>query len=186
MTKITARTESFKLTEELFKITDQKIIVEIGSIRDESYRHKCGDGHSTLLWQRISNEVYSVDVDEAATEITERLTDENVNVINQDGIEFLRNFDKKIDLLYLDGWDCGTDQCKENHLEAYRTARPKMSEKSLILIDDCMCKYNFLKPSLLVAMAAAEGKGELVVPEAIKDGFVVERIGYQVLLSKGI
>ena len=30
-----------------------------------------------------------------------------------------KNFDKKIDLLFLDGWDKGTDQYAERHLEAF-------------------------------------------------------------------
>ena len=42
----------------------------------------------------------------------------------------------KIDVLYLDGWDKGTPNYAENHLQAFLVARDKLSDLHLVLIDD--------------------------------------------------
>ena len=53
-----------------------------------------------------------------------------------DGIEFLKTCPFKIDILFLDGWDKGTPDYAEQHLEAFKSSTDKLSDTHLILIDD--------------------------------------------------
>jgi len=74
-------------------------IVEIGSIRDADGQQS--DGHSTLAWAESGLDVWSVDVDMRATHLTAGLLGDrypHVSCINGDGIRFLDNFTRKIDL----------------------------------------------------------------------------------------
>ena len=115
-------------TLELLEIIDAKVMVEIGSTRRELTRRCidyydnsmkleskdappcCQDGHSTYFWARTGIEVHTVDIDEHCItqieneykyHIQEPIPD-NLHIhIPQDGIEFLKNFSKKIDFLYL-------------------------------------------------------------------------------------
>ena len=62
---------------------------------------------------------------------------ENLHMhIPRDGIEFLSSFPSGIDLLFLDGWDVGTHEYAERHLEAYEVARDRLNTPNIILIDD--------------------------------------------------
>jgi hypothetical protein len=171
-----------KKTVELLKIIGGNVIVEIGSTRREltqnciSYHNDsmkleskdappcCQDGHSTYFWVREGFDVYTVDIDPMCKHqiensyqyhVKEPIPD-NLHIhIPQDGIEFLKNFDKKIDLLFLDGWDVGSDNFAEKHLEAFMAAKDKLSDIHLISIDDTDFdtdlggKDKFLTPYLL-------------------------------------
>ncbi len=157
-----------------------KTIVEIGSMR-EPMRHAlddfnavcCNDGHSTLHWAATGADVYTVDVNPAAAAILAAHTREfpNIHPSTGDGIAFLRGFAKPIDVLYLDAWDVirGTDYA-ERHLEAYRTAVPLLARSCLVQIDDTDILNG--------------GKGRLVIPEMIRDGFTLITWGRQAMLTR--
>lgn len=176
-----------KKTLELLKIMNAKIIVEIGSTRlslvpkcidyfNNSYNlksadapHCCQDGHSTHFWTTSNLEVHTVDIDPNCKINVENQyihhlkipVPENLNFhIPEDGISFLENFNKKIDLLFLDGWDVGTNNYAENHLEAYEAAKDKLAPIHLISIDDT----DFIPP--------ASGKDELLSPYLIEKGYI--------------
>jgi hypothetical protein len=165
---------------ELLGLLGSPNIVEIGCMRSEM-RHTleefnpvcCNDGHSTLFWASTGNPQWSVDIDEHACNTAAQGVKgrPNVRVICGDGIQFLKDFTYPIGLLYLDGWDVlpGTDYA-EKHLSAYREARDKLAGKSMILIDDT---------DLLMG-----GKGKLVVPAAIRDGYELIMIGRQSMLLR--
>jgi predicted O-methyltransferase YrrM len=157
---------------ELFQALGGRVIVEIGGIRAEGPSHAQTDGHSTLAWAANAERVISVDIEPRATELTRRLTREygNVTAVTQDGIEFLREFRGSIDLLYLDGWDAFLPESAERHLEAYRAARGKLHERSLILVDDTQDE--------------AQSKGRLLVPQAEQEGWQVVFRRYQTLLAR--
>ena len=63
--------------------------------------------------------------------------------------------DKEIDVLFLDGWDTGTHEYREKHLESFLVAKDKLADTHLILIDDTDFdiegegKDAFLSPYLL-------------------------------------
>jgi hypothetical protein len=89
-----------------------------------------------------------------------------------DGIEFLKNFDGKIDLLYLDGWDVGVNQYAEKHLEAFKAAEDKLADLHLISIDDT--DFN----------TEAGGKDKLLTPYLLDNGYVKILWGRQIVFAK--
>lgn len=149
-----------KTTIKIAKLLNLNTVVEIGSTRfavsekcveyynkdHESYLSPpcCCDGHSGFFFADAGFEVYSVDIDEHCKTQNQwsynnlgREFPSNLHLmIPKDGIEFLNEFDKTIDVLFLDGWDKGTPLYAEKHLEAYQAAEPKLSPVHLILIDD--------------------------------------------------
>lgn len=186
-------------TIELLKLINGKVVVEIGSTRRELTQNCieyydnsmtvetkdappcCQDGHSTHFWAREGFEVYTVDIDEhCRTELIKQYKyhiqepiPENLHIcIPQDGIEFLTNFDKKIDLLFLDGWDKGTELYSEKHLEAYMAAKDKLSDTHLISIDDT----DFNTPS--------GGKDRLLTPHLLENGYIKLIWGRQTIYVK--
>lgn len=155
-------------------------IVEIGCMRlpmnhslEEFDPVCCNDGHSTLFWAATGKPVWSVDIDKNACYLAAGYVQHypNAKVVCGDGIKFLAKFTQPIGLLYLDGWDVipGTDYA-EKHLLAYQTARPRLAATSMILIDDT---------DLLMG-----GKGRLVLPAAIRDGYELMILGRQTMLLR--
>ena len=147
-------------TIKIANILNLKTVVEIGSTRfsvtkgcvdyfdnsTDAYLSPpcCCDGHATYFWARAGFETHSVDISENCinginwcyTNLNEEKPN-NLHVhIPMDGIEFLKTCPFKIDILFLDGWDKGTPEYAEQHLEAFKSSKDKLSDTHLILIDD--------------------------------------------------
>ena len=142
----------------------------------------CCDGHATYFWARAGFETHTVDVDSNCLRglewsygnLNEKKPD-NLHIhIPVDGIEFLQNFTKPIDVLYLDGWDKGTPNFAENHLNAYLAAQDKLSPIHMILIDDT----DYVTPD--------GGKDKLLSPFLIEKGYTVLFNGRQTLFINDI
>jgi hypothetical protein len=188
-------------TIELLKIIDAKVMVEIGSTRMEFTKRCieyfdnsmtleskdappcCQDGHSTYFWARSGIEVYSVDIDTHCTKMLENgykyhaqePMPENLHLhIPHDGIEFLKTFDKKIDFLFLDGWDKGSHQYAEKHLEAFMAAEDKLSELHIVSIDDT--DFN----------TQSAGKDKLLTPYLLNKGYIKILWGRQTVFIKNV
>lgn len=138
----------------------------------------CSDGHSTFFWVKYGFDVHTVDIDEncrrsiawSYSNIGEEQP-ENLHLhIPHDGISFLKNFENKIDILFLDGWDKGTPQYTEKHLEAFLSAQDKLSDVHLIIIDDT----DFITKD--------GGKDKLLTPYLIENGYVPLVNGRQTIL----
>jgi predicted O-linked N-acetylglucosamine transferase (SPINDLY family) len=95
---------------------------------------------------------------------------EHLIVVRRPLAEFLSGFDGRIDLLYLDGWPVGSPEYQQRHLEAYRLAREKFHERTIVLIGDTGRDRG--------------GKARLVLPEALEDGFQVLLWGKLTLLGR--
>jgi hypothetical protein len=153
---------------------------------DETHHPCCNDGHSSALWARTGAEFYTVDFSKECSDTTRRelarMKFNNATVINDDGIRFLQNFKKKIDLLYLDAWDVNLPDSAENHLKAYLAAIDKMQDKSVLLIDDT--DVELVGSSMVLTASCDGGKGRLVVPRAQQDGFKLIARGRQTLLAR--
>jgi len=151
-----------------------RTVVEVGSIRADDPNHRLGDGHATLHWVAHFGQVYSYDVDPCATRLTQELAGTRGNLVAQtrDGIDALQGETFAIDLLYLDGWDVGTDGYQEQHLAAFQAACPRLGERSLVLIDD--------------TEFAGHGKAGLVIPYAESVGWRWREVGKQILLWHGV
>lgn len=182
-----------KISIEIAKILKMKTVVEIGASR-YAVTQKClnyfdnitdvfisppccNDGHSTYFLTRAGFDVYSVDIDENVKTAIEwsfqNLKTEKPNNLHvsipKDGIEFLKEFENKIDFLYLDGWDKGTPEYAEKHLEAFISAKNKLSDVHLILIDDT----DFV--------TSLGGKDSLLSPYLLELGYVPLINGRQTL-----
>ena len=181
---------------EIFKKLDFKTIVEIGSTRHGSTKKCidyydnlpsvytapacCCDGHSTVFWTLNGFETYTVDIDEGCKKHLEwsfhdigTAIPSNLHVhIPQDGIEFLKNFTSKIDVLFLDGWDKGSSMYAEKHLEAWEAAKDKLSDINCVLIDDT----DFTTED--------GGKDALLTPVLIENGYIPLFNGRQSLYLK--
>jgi hypothetical protein len=169
-----------KTAAKIAKILNMKTVVEIGATRFalsqkclDYYNSEnidpfisppcCADGHGGIVWNIEGFDVYSCDIDPHTKtqaiwsfgNIGKEFPNNLHLHIPEDGIEFLKKFDKKIDVLFLDGWDTGTDQYREKHLECFEVVKEKLAETHLILIDDTdfdidgVGKDAFLSPKLL-------------------------------------
>jgi hypothetical protein len=156
-------------------------IVEIGSMRlplvhalNEFDPACCNDGHSTLHWAETGADVVTIDVDPGCAAVLApfKRSYPNLTVLTGDGIEFLRRFRGAIDVLYLDAWDVveGTGYA-EQHLLAYEIATPHLSPRCIVQIDDTDILNG--------------GKGRLLIPRLIRDGFDLVTWGRQAILSRG-
>jgi len=169
-------------------------VLEIGSSRQpinhniEDYSHICcNDGHSTALFANSGFELDTVDISENVTNISrEILKNFSVNTCTatcQDGIDYIKSYTKKIDLLYLDAWDVDLPESSEKHLEAYHCSKKIMNPNCLILIDDT--DVEFFNNELIMAIDLPGGKGRLVAKEALKEGYKIIFTGRQTLFKKG-
>jgi FkbM family methyltransferase len=155
---------------DLFKnYTNAKIILEIGSIRQKMNHNItdfnpscCNDGHSTYFWKNYTNaEVYTVDIDPHCKYIIDNDTRlKGVNSYSNDAFEFVKDFNKSIDLLFLDAWDVVPGSPYDvAHLNIYNELKLKLSDSCVILIDD--------------TDVGDGGKGKLIIPQLQKDGFTM-------------
>ena len=151
------------------KYTDGKTILEIGSSRSvmnhsiEKFNPACcNDGHATYFFKHYTSaRIFSVDIDPKCKKMIDsesRLS--GVNAITKCGFEYADEIDYKIDLLYLDAWDVepGTLYA-ESHLKIYNKLKDKLSNNCFVLIDD--------------TDVGNGGKGKLVIPQLIKEGFLM-------------
>ena len=186
-------------TVELLKIIGGNVVVEIGSTRSEvtqnciAYHNDsmkleskdappcCQDGHSTYYWVREGFEVHTVDIDPRCQQQIESSYEHHIKEpipsnlhmhIPQDGIEFLKNFDKKIDLLFLDGWDVGSTDFAEKHLEAFMAAKDKLADIHLISIDDTDFDTDL------------GGKDKYLTPYLLENGYIKVLWGRQTVFVK--
>jgi len=137
---------TFKIALNLFLQRQGSIIVETGCLRQKD---DWGAGQSTLLFgefcHRYGKKLYTVDNNAehllVAKEVTEPFK-ENIEYILGDSHLFLENFNKKIDLLYLDSLDADpnnqqkTREAQLHQLVEIQLALPKLSEKAIVLLDD--------------------------------------------------
>lgn len=167
--------ESLKEAARMFNEINGRIIVEIGS-----GVHGKLAGNSVLTWARKTRaqRIITVDLDPKQIEDVKKATTrfKNVEAIVADGLKYLADFSSPIDLLYLDFWVPDPDGTlpgtgrAEAYRNAFATARSKLADRSLILIDDT----DHIHP----------WKHTLIVPDARKDGFVVVFVGRQTLLTR--
>lgn len=124
-------------------------IVEIGAIRSTADNYLAGDGWATYFFahfaSRTGGEVYSVDIEPAAIEISRDVIADlkaPVKAIVADGVEFLKGFEDRIDLLYLDA-----SESPELQWELFLACK---EPPTFVLIDDVYDLRNLGKGALLI------------------------------------
>lgn len=175
------RYPTFCFLFELLKERNAQVIVETGTAREGSAWCE-GDGCSTLLFaewvKRNGGTFYSVDIDKRALRKAKRAigpTMNAVHLIHNDSVDFLANFNHKIDCLYLDSFDFDCSNPKpsqEHHLKEIQAAYPFLTSKSVVMIDDCALPHG--------------GKGLLVIQFLEDRGWKIIANGYQVILIPGL
>jgi SAM-dependent methyltransferase len=181
----TGRNTSFLKVIEILEETYKEPIniVETGCIRNTTDESKFGDGWSTLNWEyyakKTNSKVYVVDINQEHIEKSKQIVPESelVKYTKQDSIEYLQNFDKKIDFLFVDSFDyCGDAAnilaCHNHSLNEVIAAWDKLNEHCFILIDD-------------VFNDSWDGKGKFSIPYLLNNGFqLVYFMDSQALLKR--
>ena len=139
----------FKKVIEISITRKLKIIVETGTSRGKKkffFFNKMNwkDGMSTLMLAEfvndINGELHSCDISkkniDSAKGFTKKFKENTFFYIN-DSIDFLTNFHKKIDLLYLDSFDGHDAELASKHqLNEAKASINKLGANSLVLLDD--------------------------------------------------
>ena len=68
---------------------------------------------------------------------------EFINFVAEDSLNFLNNFNKKIDFLYLDSLDGQFEGASKHQLEEIKIAKNYLHDQSLVLLDDKGDKTKF-------------------------------------------
>jgi len=163
-------------------------IVEIGVSR---YEANLSDGDSSSIWGwfvgKYSGSYSGCDTSKDNLKNCEKTlrkyigteTDRSntVTLTNKDGLEFLKNYNKPIDLLYLDTIDFvkGSYESGLYHLQLTLAAIEKISVGGYLMFDDTMNVDTF------------EGKGELAIPYLLgSNRFTLIHKGYQFIFRRDI
>ena len=101
------------------------------------------DGMSTMIFsdyaRYINGTLTSCDIDKRNIENAKKFTKQNkefITFIVDDSINFLTNFNKKIDFLYLDSLDGQFEGASKHQLEEIKIAKKYLHDQSLVLLDD--------------------------------------------------
>jgi len=114
------------------------------------------DGMSTLLFAEFTKlnngQFWSCDIDSKNISNAKkfiRSINNQVNFIISDSIQFLKEFDKTVDIIYLDSLDGSLEGCAEHQLEEAKLSLKIISKNGLILLDDKGQKTTLSKEYLL-------------------------------------
>ncbi|TNE70171.1 hypothetical protein EP331_13050 [bacterium] len=213
---------SVKRSVELFMQTRKKVIVELGTTRSFLPKgsegcmnpdHKYWQEHNPDSWDwgagcftRLCVEMidgagiefHTVDPLEDAISISKKITatySDNVKHHHTYSTDFLKAFNKQIDLLYMDHHET----CEEGALLHLKDAEllikeNKLAEKCVILIDDVRDDRKlpfFVQVAKKIRSIARKekledyGKGTYSIPFLLRNGFKLELDSYQFVLSRG-
>ena len=150
----------------LFLQRGGKTIVETGCQRQ---KNDWGAGNSTQIFCEIlknyGGHLYTVDISQDNLNLAKSINEEHgvANFTCMDSVEYLKQFTKTIDLLYLDSWDYPAEQlpdwngtadypmehdeiittfhdlidgCQQHCVQELEAASPRLHNESVILIDD--------------------------------------------------
>lgn len=164
-------------------------VIEIGSV-NAPISHSIGEvnaaccsanGHSTAFLCGLDCQVITVDVSANCRSILEEGLEAgffdmkgSVSVRKEEGLTFLQRYVRKvsnasIDMLVLDAF-YGENEA-DKYLEAYQTAEPKLAQTSMLLLSD--------------TDSVDGGKGSHLIPQAVRDGYIVLFQGRMTLLYRG-
>jgi len=148
------RYESFTFALKEAHKRSLKTLVETGVARGKTkffffIKKNWKDGMSTLIFSNYASfaggHLYSCDINQKNLDNAKRLSKEFNNVITfikDDSLNFLENFNQKIDFLYLDSLDGQDPNASKHQLLEIQNAEDKLHSKSLILLDDKESKTN--------------------------------------------
>lgn len=148
------RFKSFEFALIEAKKRNHKILVETGVARGKIKfflfpKMNWKDGMSTMIFsdyaKDIMGELNSCDISLRNVKNAKKFTKSNINFINffvDDSLNFLNNFNKKIDFLYLDSLDGQFEEASSHQLKEIQIAKKHLKLGSLVLLDDKGSKTN--------------------------------------------
>jgi hypothetical protein len=171
------RDNTFKAVARAALALGAKNYVETGCYRGIHF-----DGQSTLIWAKLAQatggHATAIDISKDSIECAiELLGDEMrpfVRMMLMCSLQGLKLVEPPIDVLYLDSFDHDPDNpepCQQHQLAEATIAIPKMAERSIILLDDCI--FN------------SGGKSKLSHPFIIGSGWKVVAQEYQNVYQRG-
>ena len=164
-------------------------LVEIGTVRRlPSDPDLPGDGNSTSVFawyiKNYAGRLTAVDISEESIKnckenlASQNLLTSNIELLCQDGLQFLKDYDKIIHGIYIDALDYddkeghGKDNSANFHLEAFKLAEKNLIANSVIMFDD------IVGPNY-------EGKAKKVIPYALETGnYEIIYQDYQIILRR--
>jgi len=148
------RYKSFEYALNLADKRNLKIIVETGVARGKIKfflikKFNWKDGMSTLLFSEYvkykNGHLYSCDIEKKNVKNAEFFCKKNkkyCSFYTDDSLNFLRNFEQKIEFLYLDSMDGQFEGASEHQLKEFKAAEDKLAKNCLVLLDDKGSKTN--------------------------------------------
>lgn len=138
------RTVTFKIALNLFLQYHGKIIVETGCQRMKDDPAGSSTSIFGYFCKQFNKKLYTVDNNLTYLGIAKKLTEEYkdyIEYVYSDSVKFLREFNKPVDLLFLDSLDCPlppesalTSQLHQ--LKEIEAAYPHLHKNSVVLLDD--------------------------------------------------
>tara|TARA_Y100001970_G_C13991560_1_gene728482 strand:- start:301 stop:861 length:561 start_codon:yes stop_codon:yes gene_type:complete len=148
------RFDSFKFAlDEAYK-RNHKILVETGVSRGKQkflffVKKNWNDGMSTMIFSDyakfINGHLYTCDINKKNIDNAKKFIKNNkdfVTFIEDDSLNFLKNFENKVDFLYLDSLDGQFINSSEHQLKEIEIAINLLNSNSLVLLDDKGVKTN--------------------------------------------
>ena len=148
------RFDSFKFALIEANTRGLKTLVETGCARGKSKfiffsKINWKDGMSTMIFsdyaKYINGKLITCDIEKKNIQNAKKFTlnnNEFIDFIVDDSLNFLNSFKKKIDFLYLDSLDGQHKEASSHQLKEIKIAKEKLSENSLVLLDDKGSKTN--------------------------------------------
>jgi len=133
---------------------NHKLLVETGVARGKTKfiffsKINWKDGMSTMIFsdyaKYVNGQLYSCDIDSKNIKNAKKFVKENqkfIKFVQDDSLNFLSNFNKKIDFLYLDSLDGQFENASKHQLNEIELAINNLSSGSLVLLDDKGAKTN--------------------------------------------
>lgn len=204
------RYHTFKKAFEIFSEDNSKVIIELGTIRsfvhgglvgcncddtkfwtpDKPENWDWGAGLFSLMAAEELHdknvEIHTVDICEAHINRSKVISEKHKDIISyhvSDSVSFIKSFNKKADLIYLDTGDM--TPIEPTALHQLREAQAIvesgiLSENGILLIDD----VRNAAPIVLCNEKDLHGKAKYSIPYLTANGFEIIMDEYQVLLKK--
>lgn len=145
--KLGIRYTTFHCLFEIAQKEKLKRVLETGTARGKKKylfsKPNWKDGMSTLLfaeYAKLNNgEFWSCDIDSKNIANAKKFissVNNHVNFVVSDSIDFLKEFDKTVDIIYLDSLDGSLDGSAEHQLEEAKLSIKIINNNGLILLDD--------------------------------------------------
>lgn len=142
------RYPSMKIALNLLQQRGGNNIVETGTTR--ALNDFGGAGMATIFFgdycKHYGKHLWTVDILPEAIMLSQSLTEDfkdNITYVVDDSLHFLKEFNEKIDLLYLDSYDYPIDEnpvgvaaSQEHQLKEFKEAEDKLHEDSIVVLDD--------------------------------------------------